>query len=408
MGSVDDIVITGAGLCCYVGDGDEAVQRVRRGQSRPFARWAPAVEYGGRCQIIGEYDGDLSDGALGLGKAEARFMGRAPRLALRASRQALQQSGCKARELAVLVGSGTGDVETHCQIRDKLTSTGQMRRISPAVVPRLMASTVAANLSTVLGSTGASCSLSAACAGGAYNMATASLLIQAGAADSVLAGGVEVADIHFFAGFDAMRAYTAVDNDTPERASRPFAADRQGFVFSEGAGVVILERRGAAQRRGATILGVLRGFGLSSDGAGDMVAPAVEGAVLAMRRALDHAGLTAAQIDYINAHATSTPLGDVGEIEALRQVFDGRLVPYSSTKGYTGHTISAAGAIEAIFTLAMLRQGWIAPSVHAEPVDPALADYPPVCRPCARPLELALSNSFGFGGTNATLVLGRA
>jgi 3-oxoacyl-[acyl-carrier-protein] synthase-1 len=147
---------------------------------------------------------------------------------------------------------------------------------------------------------------------------------------------------------------------------------------------------------------------MSSDGTGNMVAPATEGAELAMRRALDHAGVSPDEIDYINTHGTSTPVGDVSEVRAIRKVFGERPVAYSSTKGYTGHPVSAAGAIEAVFTLAMLRGGWIAPCVNVDSVDPELEDYPPVLEPVSRELSLALSNSFGFGGTNATLVLGRA
>jgi 3-oxoacyl-[acyl-carrier-protein] synthase-1 len=270
-----------------------------------------------------------------------------------------------------------------------------------------MASTVPANLATVLGATGPSFTAVAACAGGAYNLLLAAQLVESGHVESALAGGVEVADLHFHAGFDAMRAYTTGDNDRPERASRPYAADRAGFVFSEGAGVVVLETRAAAEARGAPVLGVLRGCGMSSDGTGNMVAPSPEGAELAMRRALDHAGVSPEEIDYVNTHGTSTPVGDVSEVRAMRRVLGGRHVAYSSTKGYTGHPVSAAGPIEAIFTLAMLRGGWIAPCVNAEPLDPELLDYPPVLRPETRPLRLALSNSFGFGGTNATLVLQR-
>ena len=270
-----------------------------------------------------------------------------------------------------------------------------------------MASTVSANLATVLEATGPSFSASAACAGGAYNLLLASQLVESGHVDVAIAGGADVADIHFHAGFDAMRAYTTVDNDHPERASRPYAADRAGFIFAEGAGIVVLETRQHAEARGATVLGVLLGYGMSSDGTGNMVAPSPEGAELAMRRALAHAGVAPEDVDYVNTHATSTPLGDVSEVRALREVLGGRHVAYSSTKGYTGHPGSGAGAIEAIFTLAMLRGGWIAPSVNAEPLDPELASYPPVVRPESRPLRTALSNSFGFGGTNAALVLGR-
>jgi 3-oxoacyl-[acyl-carrier-protein] synthase-1 len=380
---------------------------LREGRPRPFARWPPAVEHGTQCELIGVYPGDLAPHALGIEKSQARFMGRAALLALRAVRLALTEARLSRRDLAVVVGSGTGDVETHRDVASRLARTGGSRRVSPTVIPRLMASTVPANLATVLGATGPSFTVAAACAGGAYNVLLAAQLIEAGHVDAALAGGAEAADLHFHAGFDAMRAYTTADNDRPDRASRPYAADRAGFVFSEGAGVLVLEARASAETRGATILGVLRGYGMSSDGSGNMVAPSPEGAERSMRGALAHARVRPEDVDYVNTHGTSTPAGDVSEVRAMRRVFGERRVAYSSTKGYTGHPVSAAGPIEAIFTLAMLRGGWIAPCVNAEPLDPELHDFPPVVCPQERPLRLALSNSFGFGGTNATLVLGR-
>jgi len=402
-----EVVITGAGVCCHMGDDLPAIEAaLRAGRATPFQRWQPAVNYGARCQLIGLYPNDLLPDSLGLSKQQARFMGRAALMAYRAARRALDQSGLDPREIAVVVGSGTGDVDAHVEVHTKLAQTKNAKKISPTIIPRLMASTVSANLATILGTTGPSFTATAACAGGAYNVLLAAELIEHGRVDGAVAGGVEVADIHFFSGFDSMRAYNGQDNDHPERASRPYAADRAGFIFSEGAGLVVLETRDSALRRGAEILGVLRGYGMSSDGSREMVAPATEGAVLAMQRALAHAGVDPDEIDYVNTHATSTPLGDISEVRALRQVLKGRHVPYSSTKGYTGHPVSAAGTIEAIFTLAMLRGGWIAPSVNAEPLDPELEDYPPVLAPTSMALRLALSNSFGFGGTNATLVLG--
>jgi 3-oxoacyl-[acyl-carrier-protein] synthase-1 len=389
-----------------MGDDWPSIERaLREGRAHPFARWPPAVELGTRCEVVGIYPGDLDPTRLGIEKAQARFMGRAALLALRAARIALEEARLPPRGLAVVVGSGTGDVAAHREVAARLARGDGPRRVSPTVIPRLMASTVPANLATVLGATGPSFTAAAACAGGAYNLLLAAQLIESGHVEAALAGGAEVADVHFHAGFDAMRAYTTVDNDRPERASRPYAADRAGFVFAEGAGVVVLETRAAAEARGAAILGSLRGFGMSSDGAGSMVAPSPEGAELAMRRALDHAGIGPEDVDYVNTHATSTLVGDVSEVRAMRRVFGERPLAYSSTKGYTGHPVSAAGPIEAIFTLAMLRGGWIAPCVNAEPLDPELLDYPPVVRPASRPLRTALSNSFGFGGTNATLVL---
>jgi 3-oxoacyl-[acyl-carrier-protein] synthase-1 len=270
-----------------------------------------------------------------------------------------------------------------------------------------MASTVSANLVNALQSKGPSCSVTAACAGGAWNIAVGAMLLRAGACQRVLVGGTETTDLHFHSGFDSMRAYNSADNARPEVASRPYAADRQGFIFSEGAGALVLETRKVAMQRGATILGCIKGFGMSSDGEGEMVAPASDGAYRAMVAALQAAGVKPEQIDYVNTHGTSTPVGDIGEVQALRRVMDGRLVPYSSTKGYTGHTVSAAGAIEAIFTVAMLRDGWIAPCVHIGELDAKLTDYPPVMKSQNADLRLALSNSFGFGGTNVSLVIER-
>jgi 3-oxoacyl-[acyl-carrier-protein] synthase I len=396
-------VITGVGVCCHLGDDLGQIESMlRTGRTLPFVRHPPAAEAGARCQIFGSYRGELT-----APRQHARFMGRAALMAYKAGFAALAQSAIDRRDIAVVAGSGTGDVVTHIEIQKKLANGDGFRRVSPAAIPRLMASTVSANLATALRTTGPSFSVSAACAGGAYNILMAAELIEHGHVDVALAGGAEAVDPHFHAGFEAMRALNCHDNEMPERASRPYSADRAGFVFGEGAGMVVLETRAHAAARGATELGVICGYGMSSDGTGEMVFPSESGALLAMERALSHARLTPDAIDYVNTHGTSTPSGDVTEVRALRRLFADRVIPYSSTKGYTGHTISAAGAIEAIFTLAMLRGGWIAPSVNAEPLDPALLDMPPVLRPVSLPLKLAISNSLGFGGTNVALVLGR-
>jgi 3-oxoacyl-[acyl-carrier-protein] synthase-1 len=390
-----------------MGDDLDGMERaLRDGHATPFKLWKPAVEYGARCQLLGVYREELTPTTLEVDKQLARFMGRAALLGLRGARIALARAHLETSDMAVIVGSGTGEVSTHQEIHNKLEKTRNAKKISPTVIPRLMASTVSANLANVLGTTGPSFSVTAACAGGAYNILLAAELIEQGHIETALAGGVEVADLHFHVGFDSMRAYNCQDNEHPQRASRPYAADRAGFIFSEGAGLLVLENRAAANARGAPILGIVKGYGTSADGKHEMVVPSDEGAELAMRRALSHAGVAPTEIDYINTHGTSTPLGDVTEVRAIRRVFENRHVAYSSTKGYTGHTVSAAGAIEAIYTLAMLRDGWIAPSVNADPLDPELVDYPPVLSPTNRSMRLAMSNSFGFGGTNVSLVLG--
>ncbi|RLB53742.1 MAG: beta-ketoacyl-ACP synthase I [Deltaproteobacteria bacterium] len=400
------VVVTGAGVCCNLGDDIAAMEAaLRAGKNQPFTEWAPAVEYHARNQIIGEYFGDVSDAALGLKKAQSRFLGRAARLALKATQSALRQAQADPSDFAVVVGSGTGDVKAHIEIERQLQKTKDCKKIRPTVIPRIMSSTVSANLVNVLKCRGPSLSATAACAGGAYNVLLAAMLIEQGHVDGAIAGGVEGTDIHFHAGFDAMRAYNGVDNDQPSRASRPYAADREGFIFGEGAGITVLETRKSAEARGAKILGAIVGYGLSSDGQGDMVVPEPDGAYRALTKAIAHAELSAEEIDYVNTHGTSTPRGDLMEVRALRRCFSDRVVRYSSTKGYTGHTVSAAGAIEAIFTMAMVRDGWVAPSVNAEPLDPELLDYPPVLAPLDCTLRHAISNSFGFGGTNVALVL---
>ncbi len=396
------------GACCHLGDDLAAMSRLlRHGHTLPFLPYDVAVEYDARCQIIGPYTGDLSDEALGITKKQSRFMGRASRVALKAARLALSHSQIDPKGIGIVVGSGTGDVDTHIDVLRKLDATKRMRRVGPAVIPKIMSSTVTANLVNVLQSTGPSLTVSAACAGGAYNIIIASQMIQLGVIDGALVGGVEAADPHFFAGFDAMRAFNAQDNDNPHRASRPYAADRQGFIFGEGAGMLVLESRDAAKRRGAQVLGIVDGYGMSSDGDGEMVAPNENGAVAAMEHALKNANCPADSIGYVNTHGTSTPLGDVSEIHAIRRAFGAHRPVYSSTKGYTGHTITAAGALEAIFTVQMLRGGWIAPSVNASPIDPKLEDYPPLQTPMDIVLNRAMSCSFGFGGTNAALILAR-
>ena len=400
------LVITGVGAVGNVGNSvPDIAHHIRRGLPGRFQFQPEFAALALTCHIMGEVQDVPDDAALGIDRRASRFMGRASRLALWASRQALAQSGRDPSDMALAVGSGTGDVHAHIELADRITKTGSARRASPTLIPKVMASTVSANLANVLRMSGPSVTAAAACAGGAWNLAIAASLVASGHAPAALAGGCEIGDPHFYAGFDRMRAFNTEDNDTSERASRPYAADRAGFVFGEAAAMVVIERESDARARGATILGRLLGWGMSSDGQGEMVAPNADGAWRSMRSALAHAGLQPADIGYVNTHATSTPLGDVIEARALRRMFpDG--VRYSSTKGYTGHTVSAAGALEAVLTLEMLRDGWVAGCIGASPLDPELADFPPVLEGGPLDARVALSNSFGFGGTNATLVLG--
>ena len=402
----EDVVITGSGVLTHLGDEASTVAAVRAGRGRAFQTYDEAVAHQCRCTRVGFVDDALlTDERLGITRRESRFMGRASRVALAAVRAALAEAGLTGDpELAVLVGSGAGDTAAHIETSERLRTLGTARRLKPTMVPRLMASTVSATLVQTLRTRGPSASVAAACAGGAWNLLVAATLVRDGLATRAVAGGCEVLDLHFHAGFDTMRAYCPDDKGDAERASRPYAADRAGFIFGEGAGVLVLERRDDAEARGTTILGTLRGWGASSDGHGEMVQPSRDGAARAMSSALRHAGLEPEDIAYVNTHATSTPAGDVEEVRALEAVL-GDAVLYSSTKGYTGHMVSAAGSVEAALTLRLLREGLAPGCLNAEPLDPALAEHPPLTETTALDGRIALSNSFGFGGTNACLVL---
>jgi len=278
------------------------------------------------------------------------------------------------------------------------------KRVGPFVVPKAMSSTCSAVLSTWFKIKGVNYSITSACSTSAHCIGNAGELIQWGKQDIVLAGGGEELDWTLSVLFDAMGAMSSHYNETPERASRAFDKNRDGFVISGGGGVLVLEELEHAKARGARIYAELVGYGATSDGH-DMVAPSGEGAVRCMRQALS---TVQGPVDYINAHGTATPVGDVMEVGALREVFGKRIPPVNSTKSLTGHSLGAAGVHESIYSLLQMRNGFIAESTNIDELDPEVADAPIVrSRVDGAKLERVLSNSFGFGGTNATLVFER-
>lgn len=402
----EEVLVTGAGIRCNLGRSPlEVGTAMRVGTAPAFDRWQPRLQYRSRSNLVALYKGQDD-----LDKRSLRFMGRAARMACAGAADACLAAQISAEtvrqyRIAVVVGSGTGDVEAVCEVYDLLRERKTTRPVSPTAVPRIMGSTVAANLALFLGATGPAFVVSAACAGGAVSMCVGALLLRAGLADIAIVGGAEAADSIFHAAFEAARAYTT--EDRPDRACRPFAADRSGFAFGEAAGILVLEPRSVASRRNVKPIGTLRGFAMRSNGHGGMVDPDLESAVATMQGAIDDAGIHAAEVDYVNAHATGTRAGDAVEVRAMREVFAQRRVHYSSTKGYTGHSVSAAGAIEAILTLEMLRGRWLASSAGATPLDDEFVDYPPLLGPTTSQSAIAVSNSFGFGGTYVSLVLGQ-
>lgn len=350
-----------------------------------------------------------------FGRKEARRMARQTQFALTAAEEAisaarLSASGIAAERIGVIVGSGMGSLDPIIDATDTLAERGP-DRVSPFFVPMMLADTPAAAISIAYGLAGPNLSLYTACATGNNAIGEAAVTIARGAADAMVAGGSEACILPLaIAGFGVMGALST-RNDDPARASRPFDWERDGFVVSEGAAVLVLEEREHALVRGATIYGEVLGYGASAD-AYHITTPIQDGAGAAqsMRAALADAGLEPADIDYINAHGTSTPLNDSAETAAIKQVFGERAydTPVSSTKSMTGHLLGAAGALEAIICLNALATGVIPATINYEQPDPACdLDYVPNT-PRTAELRMAMSNAFGLGGHNATLIFGRA
>jgi 3-oxoacyl-[acyl-carrier-protein] synthase I len=337
-----------------------------------------------------------------------RFLGGGAAWNHVAMEQALRDAGLEQTDISnertgIIMGSGGPSTRAIVEAADTARTKGS-KRVGPFAVPKAMSSTASATLATWFKIKGVNYSISSACATSNHCIGNAAEIIQMGKQDIMFAGGCEELDWTLSVLFDAMGAMSSKFNDTPHKASRAYDVDRDGFVIAGGAGVLVLEELDHAKARGARIYGEVAGYGATSDGY-DMVAPSGEGAVRCMRMAL---ASVKAPVDYVNPHATATPIGDLKEIEALREVFGTKCPPISATKSLTGHSLGAAGVQEAIYSLLMMNNGFICESANIETLDPAFADMPIVReRRDDVALSCVLSNSFGFGGTNASIVLKR-
>ncbi|SER62968.1 beta-ketoacyl-ACP synthase I [Giesbergeria anulus] len=398
------VVITGTGIVSCIGnDRATVVQSLR--ESRSGIRAMPAfTELGLRSQVAGIPQINLEER---IDRKQLRFMGDAAAYAHISLQEAIAQAGLTPEQVShprtgLIMGSGGGSPANQIEAADILRSKG-IRRVGPYQVTRCMSSTVSACLSTNFAIKGINYSITSACSTSAHCIGAAAQQIAWGMQDVMFAGGGEELSWGMALLFDGMGAMSSKYNETPEKASRAYDANRDGFVIAGGGGAVVLESLEHALARGATILGEVVGFGATSDGE-DMVAPSGEGAIACMRQAIE--GLDV-PIDYINTHGTSTPVGDVPELRAIRAVFGDAIPPFSSTKSLTGHSLGATGVQEAIYCLLMLQDGFIAGSANVETLEPAAEGMPLVTVTRDAPIRTALSNSFGFGGTNASLVLRR-
>jgi 3-oxoacyl-[acyl-carrier-protein] synthase-1 len=398
------VVVTGQGIVSSLGNSLDAVsESLREGRSGIRAN-AKYTELGMRCQVSGRPEINLEEQ---IDRRTLRFMGDAAAYAFLAMKQAIEQAGLTPEQVSnprtgLVAGSGGASSFNQVWAADTLRAKG-IKRVGPFMVTRTMGSTVSACLATPFGIKGVNYSITSACSTSAHCIGHAAQLIAWGNQDVVFAGGGEEESWELSLLFDGMGAMSSAFNDRPEVASRAFDAARDGFVIAGGGGMLVLEALEHAQARGATILAELVGFGATSDGH-DMVAPSGEGAVRCMQQAL---ATVKTPVDYINAHGTSTPVGDLAELGAVRQVFGDRVPHISSTKSLSGHSLGAAGVQEAIYSLLMLQGGFAAASANIENLDPAALGLPILQRRLDAPLNTVLSNSFGFGGTNATLVFSK-
>lgn len=402
------VVITGAGIVSSLGNSLEDVSHSLR-QGLSGIRFNESFKQAGmRSHISGDIQFDIRDS---VPRRVARYMGRGGAFAYHAMEQAIAQSGLTLEEISnertgLIIGSGGGATDEVSESVDVLRTKG-IRKVGPYRVTRGMHSSTTACLATAFGIKGVSYSVTSACATSSHAIGAAYEQIQLGKQDVMFAGGSD--DIHWTMSlqFDAMGALSTHYNDTPERASRPYDQNRDGFVISGGAGVLVLESLDHAMSRGAPILAEVSGYGATSDG-DDMVQPSGEGAMRCMKQALACGNQNLERsVDYINTHGTSTRAGDIVEIKAIQSVFSESLPLVSSTKALGGHGIGAAGAQEAIHCLLMMRDGFVAGTHNLDDIDEAVEDFP-FCRDTqSKKLDRVLSNSFGFGGTNACLLFDR-
>jgi 3-oxoacyl-[acyl-carrier-protein] synthase-1 len=403
------VVITGIGITSSIGNNaDEVKDSLKVGRSGIV--FAPDyAELGFRSQIHGTVKLDVADH---IDRKQLRFMGEGAAYAVIAMEQAIADSGLSKGDISnprtgLIAGSGGPSTANMLTAFDTTRDKGP-KRVGPYMVPRCMSSTISACIATFFEIKGLNYSITSACSTSSHCISTGVDAIRHGQQDIVFAGGGE--ELHWTLSvlFDAMGAMSSKYNDTPEKASRPYDSGRDGFVIAGGGGMVVLEDYDHAKTRGAKIYAEVAGYGANSDGH-DMVAPSGEGAVRCMELALlgfDGKGL-GGDVDYINAHGTSTPVGDIRELEAIRSVFDKRssLPVVTSTKSLTGHSLGATGVQEAIYTMLMMQDSFVAGSANIETPDPGIGTLHIPTVMVEKNIDLALSNSFGFGGTNATLAL---
>lgn len=403
------VVVTGLGIVSSIGNNAEEVTASLKAGTSGIEASAEMTEHGFRSRIAGTLKIDVSEH---IDKRTLRFMGPGAAYAFIAMEQAIADAGLGEDVISnprtgLIAGSGGPSTSALKTAHDIVDKTGATKRIGPFAVPKCMSSTVSANLATAFKIKGINYSITSACSTSLHCIGSASEQIMLGKQDVMFAGGGEELDWTLSCLFDAMGAMSSKYNDTPQQASRAFDANRDGFVITGGGGIVVLEELEHALARGATIYAEVTGFAATSDGH-DMVAPSGEGGTRAMQLAL--ATLPEGRkISYINAHGTSTPVGDVGEIESVRRVFgQGSTPPVSSTKSMTGHGQGAAGAMEAIFCLLMLKDDFITPSINVETLDPALDPAEiATTRVDNAGLDSVMTNSFGFGGTNGSMILSK-
>lgn len=403
------VVVTGLGIVSPIGNTAPDVARSLKAGASGIEAVAEMAEHGFRSQVAGTLKIDPADH---IDKRALRFMGPGAAYAHIAMGQAIADAGLDESDVSnlrsgLIAGSGGPSTSAMFAAHQSVLKTGATKRIGPFAVPKCMSSTISANLSTAYKIKGINYSITSACSTSLHCIGSAAEQIQYGKQDLMFAGGAEELDWTLSCLFDAMGAMSSKYNDTPTRASRAFDADRDGFVIGGGGAIVVLEELGRAQARGAKIYAEVTGFAATSDGH-DMVAPSGEGGERAMRLALETLPEGRA-VSYINAHGTSTPVGDVGEVEAVRRVFgQGATPPISSTKSMTGHAQGAAGALEAIFCLLMLDGDFIAPSINVETLDPALEPAEIATELVENAgLDTVMTNSFGFGGTNGSMLLSK-